>query len=347
MTVDSMKEAGTDELVEVSDQIQNTAGQRISEPRWTRLTERFGLVIALLVVVGVFSIWLPTTFPTFGNLQTILSSQTVLLILSLSLVVSFSANEFDLSIGAVMALTSAVTCDLTSNYGWNIWPALLLSLAIGIFIGAFNAFLVVKIGISSIVATLGTGTLLAGLQIKFTGSAPISFGATGFQNFMTDHLLGLPVIWYLAVVGAALLYYVLEQTPLGRYVRFVGASHDVARLAGIRVAQIRAGALIGASLLATLAGVALICLEGSSDPTSGTTLLLPAFAGAFLGATSIRPGKFNVVGTFVAVYFLVTGITGLQLAGLQSWVEQVFYGASLIVAVAIAQVRAGKDVARG
>jgi ribose transport system permease protein len=96
--------------------------------------------------------------------------------------------------------------------------------------------------------------------------------------------------------------------------------------------------MITTSVMGSLAAIIMIGLLGSSDPNVGPNFLLPAFAAAFLGATVISPGRFNPWGTFIAVYFLVTGITGLQLYGLSSWVENVFYGGSLVVAVAVAHV---------
>jgi ribose transport system permease protein len=93
-----------------------------------------------------------------------------------------------------------------------------------------------------------------------------------------------------------------------------------------------------ASTLAGVAGILLVGLTGANSPSTGDAYLLPAFAGAFLGSTTIKPGQFNVWGSFVAVYFLVTGATGLQLLGYTGWVENAFYGASLLVAVVATQV---------
>ncbi len=133
----------------------------------------------------------------------------------------------------------------------------------------------------------------------------------------------------------AFIWYVLRYTPLGQYLLFVGRSREVARLSGLNVAGIRFGSFVAAGLVAGLAGVVLAGTVGSADPTVGTTFLLPAYSAAFLGATTITPGRFNPLGTLVAVYFLVTGITGLQILGLSDWVQQVFYGISLLFAVTI------------
>jgi ribose transport system permease protein len=158
---------------------------------------------------------------------------------------------------------------------------------------------------------------------------------------MSSGPLGLPMAVYFAFGLALLLWYVYEHTPLGRYLAFVGVGRDVARLSGLPVDGYRALALIGTSLTAALAAVVLTGTLGSSDPTIGATFLLPAFAGAFLGATTIKPGRFNAWGTVIALYFLVTGITGLNLVGITGWIEQVFYGTALIASVSIGKLTEG------
>jgi ribose transport system permease protein len=97
-----------------------------------------------------------------------------------------------------------------------------------------------------------------------------------------------------------------------------------------------------ASVLAAIAGILSTGTAGAADPTTGPTYLLPAFAAAFLGSTAITPGRFNPIGTFCAVYFLQTGVAGLELVGLSGWVDQVFYGGSLVVAVALPRLLGGR-----
>ena len=118
----------------------------------------------------------------------------------------------------------------------------------------------------------------------------------------------------------------------------MGRGTNVARLSGIRVGRVRWGCFVAAGIIAAAAGVLYTGTAGASDPTSGQTFLLPAFAAAFLGSTAITPGRFNPWGTFIAVYFLVTGITGLAILGVQTWVQNVFYGGALVVAVSASQI---------
>lgn len=301
------------------------------------LLRRYGLVVAWALLIIVFSALRPGTFPTTGNFEGIFGSQAVLLILAIGLIVPFSAGEFDLSISGVLGITLVLIGWLNVNHGWPIGLAILAALGLGLLVGLINAFVVVVIGVESIVVTLGMGTLLTGIGIGINNQT-----ATGLSDSLVTavrtNVFGLPLGFYYGLGLTALAWYVLVHTPLGRYVYFVGAGRSVARLAGIRVDAIRAGSLITSALISSLAGVVLAGWIGAADPNIGPSYLLPAFAAAFLGATAVTPGRFNPWGTFAAVYFLVTGITGLELLGFSGWIEQVFYGGSLVVAVAFARL---------
>jgi ribose transport system permease protein len=172
-----------------------------------------------------------------------------------------------------------------------------------------------------------------------SNSATIS----GISHTLVDWVIvkrfaGISLAFFYAIALCALLWWIMEYTSVGRRLLFVGRGRNVSKLSGVRVGRVRVGALMGSSTLAAVAGVLYAGTSGGADPTSGTNLLLPAFAAAFLGATSIMPGRFNPWGTAIAVYFLVTGITGLQLMGIQSYVQQLFYGGALLVAVALSQL---------
>lgn len=298
---------------------------------------RFGLLLAWGAMIVVFGAILPETFLTTTNFQTILGSQSVLVIVTLGLIVALTAGEIDLSIAGVLTLCVVLVAKLNVVAGLPIGVAIAAALAAGLLVGATNAFFVVTVGIESIVVTLGMGTFLVGLSFAIEESQ-----LGGISQALVDatrgQLLGVQLAFYYGLLLTAIVWYVFAFTPLGRYLYFVGAGRDVARLSGVRVPAIRAGALIASSMFAAVGGVVLAGLLGATDPNVGQSFLLPAFAGAFLGATAITPGRFNPWGSFIAVYFLVTGITGLQLLGLSGWIEQVFYGASLILAVTLSRL---------
>ena len=307
--------------------------------RWsaTQLVSRFGLLVAWVIVIVIFSVLSPAVFATTRDLQVTLSTQSVLVMLSLSLVVALAAGEYDLSVAGVLR-TLLCACGVADViHGWPIIPTLLVALGGGVAVGVVNALLIVGVGIDSLVATLGMGTLLAGAAIGINDISVAGVSPALVSVFRTP-FLGVQMGFWFAVVLTLVCWYVLTHTPLGRYVFVVGAGREVARLTGLRVNAIRAGSLIVASTLAAFAGVALSGLQGAADPSTGPTYLLPAFACAYLGSTSIQPGRFNAWGAFAAVYFLATGITGLQILGLSGWIDQVFYGGSLIVAVILSHM---------
>lgn len=301
------------------------------------LSERYGILIAWAVMVAAFSLAAPQTFPTVTNFQTIFGSQSVLLLLTISVIVTLNAGEFDLSPGSALGFASTAFAYLNVRQHVPLVLSILIVLALAVAFGALNVLLVVGFHVPSTVATLGSGTLLAGLGLALS-SQLISGVDAGFISVIRYRIAGLPTAFYIALGVCALVYYVLQHTPFGRHWIFVGKSREVARLAGVRVTRMRAIAFIVSAIITFSAGILLVGFTGSADPTSGPSMLLPAFAAAFLGETAIRPGQFNVWGSFVAVYFLVTGVTGLELLGVSGWVEQVFYGLALVLAVTIVQL---------
>ena len=308
------------------------------------LAYRYAILIAWVLVIVVFGALRPGTFLTASNFQTIFGTQAVLLILTLGLLFPLIAGEFDLSIGGVIGFATMLTAVLNVNDGIAIGYVIPIVIVVGLLIGLANAFFVVRIGVHSFVVTLGTGTVLVGVTFGISNSQTIGGVSQWLVNAVEQRvLLGLPLVFYYSVALTLVVWYVLSHTPIGRFLLFVGLGRDVARLSSIRVDALRVGALVTSALVAAVAGVVLAGSLGAADPTVGDSYLLPAFAGAFLGSTAIQPDRFNPWGAFIAVYFLVTGITGLELLGYSGWVEQVFYGSSLVLAVTLSRLIARKS----
>lgn len=302
--------------------------------------EKYGILIVWLAVIVLFSIVSPDTFLTRSNFNTILGTQAVLLVLSLGLILPLTVAEYDLSVASVMGFSTIVVAYLNVTHHWPFGYAVAAALLLGLVFGALNAVLVVGLGVSSFVTTLGTGTVLVGIGYGLTNSVTIGGISNNLITAVDQPIYGLPLAFFYGVILCIAIWYVLQQTALGRHLLFVGEGPEVARLTGLPVRRIRAGSLIACSLIASFAGVLQAGVVGAADPGGGSAYLLPAFASAFLGATAIRPGRFNAGGTFVAVYFLVTGITGLELLGISSWVQNVFYGGSLVIAIGLARIAA-------
>jgi ribose transport system permease protein len=297
---------------------------------------RYALLIAWALIIVLFSVVEPGSFLQMANFTSIFNSQAVQVVLTCSLVMTLTASEYDLSAASVLSLSAMLIAVLNAQLGLPIGLAIVAALLAGLAIGAINGFLVVVIGIESIIATLGMGSLVSGLTLWISHSNLISGISDTLVNWViVPQFFGISFGFCYAVLITAFLWYFLTYTPLGRQLLFVGRGRRIARLSGLPVAKLRYGALMSGSLLAAVAGVLYAGTSASADPNSGDSFMLPAFAAAFLGSTSIVPGRFNAWGSFSAVYFLVTGIYGLSLMGIQVFIQNLFYGGALIVAVAL------------
>ena len=311
---------------------------------WIDRGERYGLVIAWLVVILIFGILRPTSFLSWANFSTIFGSQAVLVVLTLGLIVPLTAGDYDLSIAGNLTLSAMTIAVLNVYMHVPIALAVLAALAIGLVIGAINAAIVLYFRINSLIVTLGMGTFIHGITLWICNSNTISGVDMGLVNLVIiTRVFGIPLAFYYALAIAGLLWYVLTFTALGQRLLFVGRGREVARLSGIRVDLVRASTFLASGFLGSLAGVLSVGTLGAADPNSGLNYLLPAFAAAFLGATSIVPGRFNPIGSVIAVYFLVTGITGLSIMGVSTFVQDLFYGGALVIAVALSQVVRGRE----
>ncbi len=293
-------------------------------------------VIAIMLVV--FSIWEPTTFGTLSNAKVILASEAITGIIALAAVVSLVAGVFDLSIAANMSLAISVLGQLMAAAHLNAALAVIITLAIGGLVGCINAVIVTRFHIDPVIGTLAMSSVLAAVSYWVANGQTILSGISpGFSNMGIWKPLGIPIqVYYLAAV-ALILWYALEHTPVGRYLYAAGANARAARLSGVNVVRLQWGALITSGVLASLAGVVLTQQLGSAAFGAGDPYLLPAYAAAFLGSTQIKPGRFNVLGTVVAMYLLAIGIKGLQLQFPQyPWIADLVEGIILLLAVGIA-----------
>ncbi|RST87273.1 ABC transporter permease [Aquibium carbonis] len=321
-----------------------TASAAAKGANLTRLFERVALILVWLLLIGGFGAAMPNSFLNWGNFAILFASYAPAALLALAIIVPLTAGDYDLSVGATLTLSSCVIGVLNVWQGLPIGLAIGLALCAGAAVGLVNAFFIIYVRIPSLVVTLGTTSLITGLVQWMTNSSTIG----GIDNSLVmavvgGRFLGVPYAFYYAIAAAVVMTYIFDFTPLGRRLLFVGRGREVARLNGIAVDRVRLGALVTSGVLAAAAGVLYAGVLGSADPYSGLNFLLPAFAAAFLGATTILPGRFNPWGAIVAVYFLATGITGLTMLGIPLWVTNVFNGGALILAVTISQFTRGRE----
>jgi ribose transport system permease protein len=298
---------------------------------------RHALLLLGLLLVAVFSVALPNTFPTTLTVQSILSNQATTLFLALALTIVISTGEFDLSVGYGVGLLYVLMLGLIVKQGLP-WPvAAVIVLVAGLVLGCVNGLLVYVALIDSFIVTLGTGTICYGLVILYSGGQQIVGQVpTSFLDLSIHHVLGVPVPAVIALVLAVVLWIVLEYTAAGRYLYALGFNRRAAELSGIATRRFGILAFAVSGLIVAIAAVLLAARLQVGNTSTGPDYLIPAFAGALLGKTTVKPGRPNIWGTVIAVFVLAIGITGLELYGGAFYVDNLFDGATLIIAVGTA-----------
>lgn len=300
---------------------------------------RIGGVYALVVLIIVFWIWVPDTFPHTATIYQVCNSNAVPALAALTLVIPLAAGVFDISIANTMTLSGVVCSYAIVHSHWSIWLGVLLGMLSALAVGLVNGAVVVIGRIDSLVGTLATGFLIQALVLWRTGSLTINGSdLTGdFQKLAYGHLFGqltVPVVY--VVVLAAIIWLLLDHTGTGRRIYATGYNKQAARLATVKTGRLQFLCLVASALVAGATGIVITATLGAGSPTAGNNYLLPAFAGVFVGATQFRPGRFNAWGTVLAVVLLGTLTTGLGLASVPQWVQQLANGIVLIAALILA-----------
>jgi ribose transport system permease protein len=286
-----------------------------------------------------------------GNASSILSNQSIPAMLALGAMIPIVTGKFDLSVGYGLGFAHVLAMQLIVSNGWP-WPvACLVVIAGGGVIGVFNGLLVEFAKIDSFIATLGTGSILAAFSGWITGGARIVPGPGGLPVAFTDlynsKFLGLPVPAFYVLGLAVVLWLLLERLPLGRYLYVIGSNARAADLVGIPTRRYGIYAFAGSGLVVGFAGVLLAAQQQIGNPSVGMDYLLPAFVGALLGSTAIKPGRANAAGTVVAVAVLAIGLAGIQQLGAEFWATSLFNGGTLLLAVGLAGYSARRRLRAG
>ncbi len=302
-----------------------------------RFLPTYGLVILMVFLIALFSVLLPDTFPTLLNVRAIISDKAIIALLSLGAMIPMAAGRIDLTVGYGIVLWHILAISTQTQLGLP-WPAaVLLVLCLGAFVGFLNGVLVEVAKIDSFIATLGTGTVLYALALWHTGGRQmVGLLPDGFYDISTTFVFGLPITGFYLLAITLAMWIVLEYTPVGRYLYAIGANQRAAQLNGIPTRKYVIGAFVASGTLTALAGIILASKLRIGQASVGLEFLLPALVGAFLGSTTIKPGRVNVLGTIVGVAILAVGISGIQQFGGSFWVEPLFNGVTLLIAIGIA-----------
>ncbi|MFM1655814.1 ABC transporter permease [Brevibacillus sp. B_LB10_24] len=296
---------------------------------------QYATIGALLLVFLIFSA-VADRFLDTTNLLNVVRQVSTLAIVAFGMTIAMASGDFDLSVGSVAGLAGVIITGMLTN-GYSLAVALVASLAVGVVFGLLNGVITTRVGIPSIIVTLGTSSVATGIIFMYTegravyGGLPDAFTVLGRGN-----VIGLPTpIIIMLVIGVA-VYILLNKTTTGRYIYAVGGNAVSAKLSGINTLKYRTLGLILSGSGAAIAGIVLAARLGSGQPTAGASFLLDGLAAVFLGMTTIKVGQPNVIGTVVGVLLIGIINNGLNLLGLPFYVQDIAKGIIMVGAVAFA-----------
>ncbi len=305
-------------------------------PCLSQIGTRYGLLILGIFLVLLFTLTAPS-FASMLTVQAIVSSKAKIALLALAATITMIVGKIDLNVGFGIVLWHILAISLQVNYGLS-WPvAVLIVLALSAVYGFLNGILVALADIDSFVATLGSGTALYAVALWHSGGRQIVGDLP--DSFMLLHhfeIFGIPIPAAYVIGLTIILWLITEHTPLGRCMYATGGNPGAAMLNGIPVRRYVIGAFVASSVITAATGVLVAAEQGVGQASVGLDFLLPALVGAYLGSTTIRPGRANIWGTLIGVCVLATGIAGIQQFGGAFWVEPLFNGATLLLSITFA-----------
>lgn len=311
--------------------LASTAGARA-----VRLLSTFGLAFALLAIVLLFSGLKPETFGTWDNLRAVASNQVTIVFLAFAATLPLIVGGFDLSIAAVFTLAQVLSVGLVLQHDWAVPAAIALTLVLAAAIGLVNGLVVAKLNVNSFISTLAAGSVVTGATLAYTkGESIYGEAPDALTSIARNSVAGIPLPIVYALAVALVLALLLARFPVGRRMYAIGANRRAAERTGIPAVRYVVATFVGSSVLAAIGGVLIGSRLGAASSDAGSQLLIPAFAAAFLGATTLTPGRFNIPGTLIAVYLVGVLVTGLQQLGVSLWVEPVVEGVLLLLALGL------------
>jgi ribose transport system permease protein len=315
------------------------------------LLSRWGVIATYLLMLVIFTIARPETFPTVSNFRGMINQTPVMILFACAVSLVLLCGEFDISFPYFTDLATVVLAVIVSGGalagGQSVAVAIVAALLLTAVAGVANGLLVAKLGVSSFVTSLVTGFVAGGITLALQGYLPdgavqlsVVQMPDALQTLGTGEIPGLGLQWpvLIAVVAALVAWFVLRRTVSGRRLHAIGGNARAAELAGVPVARLRIYAFVAVGLFAGIAGIInagqIGYINGISPP-----LLLQSYTAAFLGAAVLGYRRFHIGGAVFAVIFLATLANGLSLMGQPAWIVSVISGAVLLVAVLTSRVR--------
>jgi ribose transport system permease protein len=276
------------------------------------------IIILLALLIIIFSVAVGNLFLNPQNIHNLARQISFDIPLALALTVVFIAGGIDISIGAVLSMSAAITMKMQPS---GTYLAVLVALAFGCMIGALNGLLVTKGKIVPFITTLGTMTLVRGMMLTYTLQKPISGTDEAFQFWGAGSVGAVPTPIIVVLIIALILNLVLKYTRFGRNLYAVGGNAEAAFLSGIRVMRFKFFAFVISGFLASISGVLLASRLNSSTPHIGLDSANWAIAAAIMGGASMLGGKGSVFGSVLGVITLGILVNGMNLVGVHTYFQ--------------------------
>lgn len=299
-----------------------------------------GTLIGLLIIVITFSFLSPVFF-TVPNLLNILQQSSINGIIALGMTLVIISGGIDLSVGPTAALSAVLGATLMVS-GVPIPLAIMATLGVGALCGVFSGMLVAYAGLQPFIVTLGGLSLFRALALIFTNGNPIFGIPMEFRTVINSTVFGVPAPIVIVIAIAAILWVVMNKTPLGEYILAVGGNEEAARVAGVPVKRTKVTVFVISGVLASLASLILIGRLGAAEPTMGNLWELDAIAAAAIGGASLMGGKGSVIGTLIGAVILGSLRNGLTLLNIQAFYQLLATGLIIIIAMLIDRATRGK-----
>jgi erythritol transport system permease protein len=309
---------------------------------------------ALIAIIAVFSFLSPYYF-SVDNFLIMSSHVAIFGLLAIGMLLVILNGGIDLSVGSTLGLAGVVAGFLMQGvtlqeFGiilyFPVWAVVLITCALGAFVGAVNGVLIAYLRVPAFVATLGVLYCARGVALLMTngltynnlGGRP-ELGNTGFDWLGFNKLFGVPIGVLVLAVLAIICAIVLNRTAFGRWLYASGGNERAAELSGVPVKRVKVSVYVISGICAAIAGLVLSSQLTSAGPTAGTTYELTAIAAVVIGGAALTGGRGTIQGTLLGAFVIGFLSDGLVIIGVSSYWQTVFTGAVIVLAVLLNSIQ--------
>lgn len=291
----------------------------------------YGVLIGFVVLCIAISMATPA-FLSKQNVLNLLRQSSIIGIISAGMTFVIISGNFDISVGAVAALSGVIVMRLATT-GTNLFLAIIAAILVCAIIGLVNGIMVAKVNVPSLIATMAMVTIVRGILLMITGGYPITQTIPMLDSLGNGYFLGIPMPVIVFILVVIVSYIVLTQTKFGRHVYSIGGNQDASKLNGINVDSQKIKVFIINAVLAAIAGLVLTGRLGTASPVAGDSYDMDAIASVVIGGTSVSGGSGSVLKTIIGVLLMSVINNSFNLLGIDIFFQYIFKGLIILVAV--------------